>query len=49
MPKYTYMTTLKGKEAANDLGLALENLENVHDGVDVFVLVYGSRVYDVRA
>ena len=47
MPTYTSLTTLKGKDAANDLGLALENLENAPYGVGVFEIEDGSGLYEV--
>lgn len=49
MPTYTSLTTLKGKDAANDLGLALENLENAPYGVGVFEIEDGSGLYEVGA
>ena len=49
MPTYTSLTTLEGKDAANDLGLALENLEHPPYGVGVFEIEDGSGFYEVGA
>ena len=49
MPTYTSLTTLEGKDAANDLGLALENLEYPPYGVSVFEIEDGSGFYEVGA
>jgi ribosomal protein L11 methyltransferase len=49
MPTYTSLTTLEGKDAANDLGLALENLEYPPYGVGVFEIEDGSGFYEVGA
>lgn len=47
MPTYTALTTLLGKDAADNLGLALENLENAPYGVGVFEIEDGSGLYEV--
>ena len=49
MPTYTSLTTLEGKDAANDLGLALENLEQPPYGVGVFEIEDCSGFYEVGA
>jgi len=49
MPTYTSLTTLEGKDAANDLGLALENLEHPPYGVGVFEIEDGYGFYEVGA
>lgn len=47
MPTYTALTTLAGKDAANELGTALENLEDAPYGVGVFEIEDGSGLYEV--
>jgi ribosomal protein L11 methyltransferase len=47
MPTYTALTTLAGKDAANDLGIALENLDDAPYGVGVFEVEDGSGLYEV--
>lgn len=47
MPTYTALTTLAGKGPADDLGLALENLEDAPYGVGVFEVEDGSGLYEV--
>jgi ribosomal protein L11 methyltransferase len=47
MPTFTALTTLAGKDAANELGLALENLDHTPYGVGVFEIEDGSGLYEV--
>mgnify|MGYP002700185059 FL=1 len=47
MPTFTALTTLAGKDAANELGLALENLDDAPYGVGVFEIEDGSGLYEV--
>ena len=49
MPTYTSLTTLEGKDAANDLGVALENLDSPPYGIGVFEIEDGSGLYEVGA
>lgn len=49
MPIYTSLTTLEGKDAANDLGVALENLDSPPYGIGVFEIEDGSGLYEVGA
>ena len=49
MPAYTSLTTLEGKDAANDLGVALENLDSPPYGIGVFEIEDGSGLYEVGA
>ncbi|MDB9729490.1 50S ribosomal protein L11 methyltransferase [Amylibacter sp.] len=49
MPTYTSLTTLEGKGAANDLGVALENLDSPPYGIGVFEIEDGSGLYEVGA
>lgn len=47
MPTYTALTTLRGKDAADELGQALENLDHAPYGVGVFEIEDGSGLYEV--
>ncbi|MDB4233246.1 50S ribosomal protein L11 methyltransferase [bacterium] len=49
MPTYTSLTTLEGKDAANELGVALENLDSPPYGIGVFEIEDGSGLYEVGA
>ncbi|MDB4248138.1 50S ribosomal protein L11 methyltransferase [Amylibacter sp.] len=49
MPTYTSLTTLEGKDAANDLGVALENLDSPPYGIGVFEIEDGCGLYEVGA
>jgi ribosomal protein L11 methyltransferase len=49
MPTFTALTTLSGKAQAEDLGLALENMEPEPTGVGVFELEDGSGLWEVGA
>ena len=49
MPTYTSLTTLEGKDAANDLGVALEYLDSPPYGIGVFEIEDGSGLYEVGA
>jgi len=49
MPTYISLTTLEGKDAANDLGVALENLDSPPYGIGVFEIEDGSGLYEVGA
>lgn len=47
MPTYTALTTLTGKDPAERLGLALENMEPEPTGVGVFEVEDGSGIWEV--
>ena len=47
MVTYTALTTLKGKDAAEALGLAMERLDPEPVGVGVFDLEDGSGLWEV--
>ncbi|MDC3333187.1 50S ribosomal protein L11 methyltransferase [Amylibacter sp.] len=49
MPTYTSLTTLEGKDTANNLGVALENLDSPPYGIGVFEIEDGSGLYEVGA
>ncbi|MFY0596404.1 MAG: 50S ribosomal protein L11 methyltransferase [Cognatishimia sp.] len=49
MPTFTALTTLQGKDQADRLGKAMENLEPVPTGVGVFEIEDGSGLWEVGA